>query len=185
MQSDLNWFVGIVAYNNERACQEKLERLLAHDDVEFSTYVPVQREMHEWPSTGKRVMVDRIICPSMLFIRCTDAVRYTIACKAHFIHHFMMDRARKTARGTNDFARIPHKQMADFMRVVGDASTPVSLDPKLLFPGSKVRVKSGRFEGIEGILDKAPDGSSTLAIRVDFLGYAKMDFPLELFELVK
>ncbi|MDD6506385.1 MAG: transcriptional regulator, partial [Prevotellaceae bacterium] len=75
MQSDLNWFVGIVAYNNEKACQEKLERLLAYDDVEFSTYVPVQREMHEWPSTGKRVMVDRIICPSMLFIRCTDAVR--------------------------------------------------------------------------------------------------------------
>lgn len=185
MDNNADWFIAVVTPNTEKSCQKKLQLLLAKDaSVQYESYVPIQQELHEWPSTGKRVWVDRVLCPCYLFIRCTDTVRYRIACQANFILHFLTDRARTTASGRNDFARIPHAQMLDFKRLVGDAETPVTIDPALLHAGSKVRVKTGRFAGMEAILDRDPDGSPQIALRLNFLGYAKMALPLELLEMV-
>ena len=96
-----------------------------------------------------------------------------------------MDRARKTKDGRNDFARIPNSQMDTFRRMVGDAENPVSIDPFKLHQGSKVRVKSGRFAGMEGYLYREPNGSTSIAIAIDFLGSARTEYPIELLELVK
>ena len=186
MDPELDWFIAVVNPNTERACETKLRTLFRDNpEAEFVTYVPVQRELREQPSTGRRVWIDKVLCRGYLFIQSTPRVRYQIACRAKFIHFFMMDRARMTPEGRNDFARIPPHQMLNFQRMVGDAETPITIDPSLLHAGSKVRVKSGRFEGVEGILDRDPNGSSQLAIRVDFLGYAKMAFPLALLELLE
>lgn len=154
-------------------------------DVRLVTYVPVQRELHEWPSTGKRVWVDRVLCPCFLFIRCSEKMRYSIACKAKFILHFLMDRARTNQFGSSAFACVPHSQMLDFMRMVGDAETPVTIDTSRLHVGSKVRVKMGRLAGLEGCLIEEPNGATKLAIRVDFLGYAKVELPVEVLEEVR
>ena len=78
-----------------------------------------------------------------------------------------------------------HIQMVDFMRMVGDAETPVTIDTSRLQVGSKVRIKSGRMEGLEGYVYRKPNGSTTLALRVDMLGYAIMECPLALLEEVK
>ena len=75
--------------------------------------------------------------------------------------------------------------MEDFMRMVGDAETPVTIDTSRLRVGSKVRVKSGCFKDMYGYLMREPNGSTQLAIRIDFLGYAKIDFPAALLELVE
>ena len=83
--------------------------------------------MHEWPSNGKRVIVDRVIYPCYVFIRCSDRDRYYIACHAKFILHFMMDRARITKDGRSDFARIPNSQMDNFRKMVGNAERPVNI----------------------------------------------------------
>lgn len=154
-------------------------------DIDFEAYVPIQRELHEWPSTGKRHWVDRRICPCYLFIHCTNAVRYKIACQAKFILHFVMDRSRRDKYGNADFAMIPHSQMLDFQRMVGDAETPVTIDTSRLQVGSKVRVKSGRLAGMEGFLAKEPKGKSKLAIRINMLGYATTELPIELLEEAK
>ena len=45
-------------------------------------------------------------------------------------------------------------------------------------------MKTGRFAGMEAILDRDPDGSPQIALRLNFLGYAKMALPLELLEMV-
>ncbi|MBO4963864.1 MAG: hypothetical protein J6C65_02870 [Prevotella sp.] len=79
---------------------------------------------------------------------------------------------------------IPHSQMLDFQRMVGDAETPVSIDTSRLKVGSKVRVKSGRLAGIEGYLVQEPKGKAKLAIRINMLGYATTEFPIELLEEV-
>ena len=138
------WFIAVVTPNTEKASREKLDKLI--DDLNKEkkyneskderkrvvSYVPIQREMHEWPSNGRRVIVDRVICPCYIFIRCSDADRYRIACRAKFIHHFLMDRARIVKDGRNDFARIPHDQMEAFQRMVGDGETHVTIDPTKL-----------------------------------------------------
>ena len=186
MAEEQNWYIAVVNYNTERACEEKLRNLLHEEaDGAFATYVPVQRELREQPSTGRRVCCDRLLCPGLLFIRCVPQLRYRIACRAKFIHHFLMDRARQADNGPKAFAIVPHAQMELFQRMVGQAETPVTIDPTLLRAGSKVRVKSGRFEGIEGILDRDPDGSPLLALRVNILGYAKMAFPLALLQMIE
>lgn len=192
-----HWFIAVVTPNTEKSCRDKLNKLFEvlnkerkygeseDEDKRLISYVPIQRELHEWKSTGKRVLVDRILCPCYIFIRCSEKDRYNIACRAKFILHFLMDRARKTKEGRNDFARIPNSQMDNFRRMVGDAESPVSIDPSKLHLGSKVRVKSGRFAGMEGYLYREPNGSNMIAITVDFLGYAKTEYPIEMLELVE
>ena len=191
------WFIAVVTPNTEKASREKLDKLI--DDLNKEkkynesiderkrvvSYVPIQREMHEWPSNGRRVIVDRVICPCYIFIRCSDADRYLIACRAKFIHHFLMDRARIVKDGRNDFARIPHDQMEAFQRMVGDGETHVTIDPTKLHLGSKVRVKSGRLAGMEGYLYREPNGSNMIAITINFLGSARTEYPLDLLELAE
>lgn len=180
------WFVAVVSPNTEIACQQKLERLFVNDrETGLETYVPVQRELHEWPSTGKRKWIDWKICPCYLFIRCSEKFRYTIACKAKFILHFVMDRSRCNPYGKADFARIPDDQMQEFRRMVGDAETPVTIDTTRLQVGSKVRVKSGQLAGMVGFLVREPKGDTRLAIRINMLGYASVDVPAEYLESVE
>lgn len=192
-----HWFIAVVTPNTERSSRAKLEQLFEDlnkekhteerepDVKRFDSYVPIQRELHEWPSTGKRVWVDRVICPCYLFIRCSDEDRYRIACRAKFIHHFLMDRARINIDGRNDFARIPSDQMEAFRRMVGDGETPVTIDPTKLHLGTKVRVKSGRLAGMEGYLYREPNGSNMIAITINFLGSARTEYPLNLLELAE
>ena len=191
------WFIAVVTPNTEKASREKLDKLI--DDLNKEkkynesiderkrvvSYVPIQREMHEWPSNGRRVIVDRVICPCYIFIRCSEADRYLIACRAKFIHHFLMDRARIVKDGRNDFARIPHDQMEAFQRMVGDGETHVTIDPTKLHLGTKVRVKSGRLAGMEGYLYREPNGSNMIAITINFLGSARTEYPLDLLELAE
>jgi len=180
-----SWFIAVVTPNTETACRDKLQKMFRKDeDIEFETYIPIQRELHERPSTGKRHWVDRRICPCYLFIRCSRESRYTIACKADFILHFMMDRSRCNKYGKADFAMISHSEMLEFQRMVGDAETPVTIDTSRLKVGSKVRVKSGRLAGIEGYLVRESKGKTKLAIRINMLGYATTEFPIELLEEV-
>ena len=192
-----HWFIAVVTPNTEKSCRDKLDKLFEtlnkekkydeskDEDRKIISYVPIQRELHEWPSNGKRVWVDKILCPCYVFIRCSDRDRYDIACKAKFILHFLMDRARKTKDGRNDFARIPHDQMEAFQRMVGDGETHVTIDPTKLHLGTKVRVKSGRLAGMEGYLYREPNGSNMIAITINFLGSARTEYPLDLLELAE
>ena len=185
MEKEHGWYIAVVTPNTEKSCEKKLKALWEKESgTHFNCYVPIQREMHEWPSTGKRVWIDKVLCPCYLFIQCTEQVRYKIACNAKFILHFLKDRARVDESGRTEFAVIPHDQMQNFRRMVGNAETPVTLVPSRLHIGSKVRVKSGRLAGMEGYLYRVPDGSDKLAIMLDILGCAKVDYPISLLELI-
>ena len=104
------------------------------------TYVPSQRELHEWPSTGKRKWIDRVICPGFLFIRSTEQVRYAIKAECSYILHFHV--------------------------------------------GSRVRIKSGSLQGLEGCLIREPEKSPRFCIKINLLGYATMEINAALLEEV-
>lgn len=180
------WYIAVVTPNTERACEKKLIEMFNNDtSVDFDTYVPYQRELHEWPSTGKRKWVDRVLCPCYLFIRCSKEMRYTISCNAPFILHFVMDRARQNQFGKPDFAMIPSSQMLSFQRMIGDAEMPVTIDSSRLRVGAKVRVKGGKLIGLEGNVLREPGTKTSIVLNIDFLGCAKTEVPLELLELVE
>ena len=188
-----SWFVAVVTPNTEKRSAERLTQLVTQwksaqviaPTEPITTYVPSQKEVRIQPSTSRRVEVERLLCPCYLFIECSDQLRYKIASEASFIHRFLMDRASTTPSGRNDFARIPHPQMLNFIRMVGDGDSPITIDPTRLRAGSKVRIKTGRLRGIEAFLEESPNGTTSIALRVNFLGYAKMNCPIELLELIE
>ena len=189
----LYWFVAIVTPNTEKKVIERMDELVQYwkkqeilDETETVTaYVPIQKEVRYRPGTRKRVEVEKVLTSCYLFIRCSNAIRYKIASEAKFILHFMMNSATKTESGSRDFARIPDEQMENFMRMVGDAENEVTIDPTRIHVGDRVRIKTGKLAGLEANICKEPDGRTLLALRVDFLGYAKMECPIANLELVK
>ena len=187
------WFVAIVTPNTEKKAVEKMDKLVQYwvkekivDKAEdVTSYVPIQKEVRYRPSTRKRVEVEKVLTSCYIFIRCSNAIRYKIASEAKFILHFMMNNASKTESGSRDFARIPDVQMKRFMRMVGDAENEVTIDTTRIHVGGRVRIKTGRLAGLEANICKEPGGRTMLALRVDFLGYAKMECPIDNLELVK
>ena len=189
----LYWFVAVVTPNTEKKAVERMDDLVqcwVKDKIvgkaeDVTSYVPIQKEVRYRPGTRKRVEVEKVLTSCYLFIRCSNAIRYKIASEAKFILHFLMNSASKTESGSRDFARIPDEQMENFMRMVGDAENEVTIDPSHIHVGDRVRIKTGRLAGLEANICKEPDGRTTLALRVDFLGYAKMECPIDNLELVK
>ena len=187
------WFVAIVTPNTEKKAVERMDDLVQYwkkqeilDETETVTaYVPIQKKVRYRPGTRKRVEVEEVLTSCYIFIRCSKAIRYKIASEAKFILHFMMNSATKTESGSRDFARIPDEQMENFMRMVGDAENEVTIDPTRIHVGDRVRIKTGKLAGLEANICKEPDGRTLLALRVDFLGYAKMECPIDNLELVK
>ena len=187
------WFVAIVTPNTEKKAVERMDDLIQYwkkqeilDETETVTaYVPIQKKVRYRPGTRKRVEVEEVLTSCYIFIRCSKAIRYKIASEAKFILHFLMNSATKTESGSRDFARIPDEQMENFMRMVGDAENEVTIDPTRIHVGDRVRIKTGKLAGLEANICKEPDGRTMLALRVDFLGYAKMECPIDNLELVK
>ena len=187
------WFVAIVTPNTEKKAVERMDDLVQYwkkqeilDETETVTaYVPIQKKARYRPGTRKRVEVEEVLTSCYIFIRCSKAIRYKIASEAKFILHFLMNSATKTESGSRDFARIPDEQMENFMRMVGDAENEVTIDPTRIHVGDRVRIKTGKLAGLEANICKEPDGRTLLALRVDFLGYAKMECPIANLELVK
>ena len=187
------WFVAIVTPNTEKKAVERMDDLVQYwkkqeilDETETVTaYVPIQKKVRYRPGTRKRVEVEEVLTSCYIFIRCSKAIRYKIASEAKFILHFLMNSATKTESGSRDFARIPDEQMENFMRMVGDAENEVTIDPTRIHVGDRVRIKTGKLAGLEANICKEPDGRTLLALRVDFLGYAKMECSTKILELVK
>ena len=187
------WFVAIVTPNTEKKAVEKMDKLvqcwvkekIVEKAEDVTSYVPIQKEVRYRPSTRKRVEVEKVLTSCYIFIRCSNAIRYKIASEAKFILHFMMNIASKTESGRRDFARIPDVQMENFMRMVGDAENEVTIDPSRIHVGDRVRIKTGSLAGLEANICKEPDGRTMIALRVDFLGYAKTECPIDNLELVK
>ena len=184
----MHWYIAVVTHNTEKACARRLaewQTCRQHfSPVELQTYVPVQRELHVWPSNGKKRWIDRIICPSFLFVRCTEAVRYAIKAENPFILHFLKDRAtRRDGSPVIPFAVISDAQMTAFRQMVGDAESPVTIDARRLKVGSPVRIKTGRLAGLTGYLYRPPRKKSTsFCIQINLLGYARMEIDAAMLE---
>jgi len=187
VQEAKRWFIAIVMNNTEKSCCKKLNEMFSVNDektLDFETYVPFQKELHVWRN-GRRKKVDRILFPAYVFIHCTEAVRKTIKANAPFINSFMKDRAGQVNEfGIHPFAFIPEHQMQSLQRMVGDAETPIIIDPHHLHIGTKVRVKGGKLDGFEGRILREPKGKTSVFLNIDFLGCAKVEMPLELLEMI-
>lgn len=162
------WFIAIVNNRSEKTVAEKLARM------GIDQYVPVQTELRVWAS-GKKVMVDKVMIPSKVFVHCTEHERRDIV-NLPFIFRFMTDRARSSTHSmSKPLAVVPDHEMEQLKFMLGVPDAKVAFTDTFA-KGDKVKVRRGPFKGLTGIvLQDAGNRTSHLYINIDFLGSAYVE----------
>ena len=183
-EEEKHWYVAIVNNKSEKSCLEKLQqRLKNQSDSEksYEVYVAIQQEMSV-RRDGKRKRVDRIVFPALLFIRCTDRLRRKEIVYLPYIKRFMVNIAGSSRGSCRPVAIIPDNQMYSLMRMVNDAEEHVTIESRPLHLGDRVRGNGGKLVGLEGNVYREVDGSTSLVVKIDILGCAKVTIARELLE---
>lgn len=79
------WFVVLVGHNGERAVGRRL------GERGYEVYVALQREVRVWRD-GRRREVDRVVIPSVVFVRCGEGERRDVL-RTSGVRGFLMNRA--------------------------------------------------------------------------------------------
>ena len=181
------WYVAIVNHNTEKNTAERLRQM------GYDTYVATQQEYRLWRN-GRRAKIDRVVIPSTVFIRCTEAERLQ-AVRLPQIFRFLTNRAARQGDTPAPPAVIPEIQLHKLRFMLGHSERPVGFLPRQLSKGDKVRVIRGGLRGLEGEVlrvpssakaadpDQDPDSvpDTELLVRLDILGCARVSInPLDL-----
>jgi transcription antitermination factor NusG len=168
---DRKWFIAIVNNNTEKKCGEKLTRM------GYEAYVPTQQETTRW-CTGKNKITDRVILPSLVFIRVSETERKEIVALS-FIHKFMTNRAcAEDSYHRHPVATIPDKQIDTLKFMLYNSDSPVTIEQVPLRLGDKVKVVRGKLRGLEGHVQSYSEGNHYICVRLDLLGCAKVNIEL-------
>lgn len=161
---DAKWFVAIVNSKHEKSSAEKLQ------EAGFEAFVATQRELHVW-NNGRRKMVDRVVIPGMVFVKCYEQERRRIV-TLPYILRFMVNRTVDSGSLNKPAATIPDDQMARLKFMLGQTDVPVDFVPTLYNVKDTVRVVRGSFMGLTGNIMQHSDGTHTLLVSLSILGGA-------------
>lgn len=164
--SDAKWFAAIVNPRHEKAVAEKLATL------NIPAYVATQEELHIWKN-GRKKLVDRVVIPSTVFIKCTEKVRRQIVTYP-FVLRFVVNRSADSGTFNKPVAVIPDYQMARLRFMLGQTETPITFIPTIFRVNDNVRVIRGHLRGLTGEITKNSDGSHSLTVSIPMLGGATM-----------
>lgn len=165
----LHWYVAFV-----KSCQE---RKVADALTTYGTecYLPVQKEVHKW--SDRRKIVDRLVLPHMIFIRCRECDRVPVRIRVPQICGYM------SKGGPYNAVVVPDVQLETFRAMVDRSGRSVDIVMAPPAPGDKVRVISGPLTGLECELTSV-QGKKCLALNMGLLGTATVEFSLEEIEKI-
>ena len=161
---DLKWFVAIVNSRHEKNVADKLQAL------NVDSYVATQKEMRVWKN-GKRKFIDRVVIPSVVFVKCTEQKRREIV-NLPFINRFMVNRCADTGGLNRPVAIIGDNEIQKLKFILGNAEHPVEFAPTVFKVNDNVRVIRGSLRGLVGEIRKNSDGVNTLTVSLSILGGA-------------
>lgn len=163
--SDAKWFVAIVNPRHEKTVADKLQK------INLETYVAIQQEVHQW-ANGRRRKVDRVVIPSMVFVKCSEQERRRIV-TLPYILRFLVNRSGSSENGLNKpVAVIGEAEMEKLKFMLGHSDTPVEFVPTEFRIHDTVRVIRGNLAGLEGEIRANSDGTHTLLVSLSVLGGA-------------
>ena len=153
------WFVGCV-----KSCQEKrVAEVLRAFGVDH--YLAVKKVVRQW--SDRRKVVDSLVIPRIIFVHCTEAKRLEVLKRIPALYCFMCGPEK------GKVARVPQKEMDDFMAMVEGSTRPIGIESGEIAPGDMVRVITGPLAGNE--CEVVRMGSSHFYIvRLPMLGAATM-----------
>ena len=168
--NELHWYI---AYT--RSCQDK-NVAAALSARGYEVFVPIRKEVRQW--SDRKKVVDRLLIPHMVFVRCTELERRNSASEIPYITRYLTEKP-----GSYKAAIVPDSQMDAFMAMVASAGGEVALIDRPLSPGDLVRVKHGALEGKVAELVKV-EGKDCLAVRLPILGSACVQIDRNSVELI-
>lgn len=173
-----HWYIAITSNRAERKCSDIL---LASG---YETYVAGQLERHTWKN-GRSKEVERIVLPSLVFVRTTEPDRKKRLAFFPCVKRFVTDPARRKEPGAPAPAAIvPDKEMETLQFMLSHADAPVSIVETPLHVGDRVRVASGGLKGLEGTVQRSDTGRPRLFVSMDILGSAAVEIDRKQIELI-
>lgn len=163
---EAKWFVAIVNSRHEKSVAESLLNL------KVECYVATQKEMRVWKN-GKRKLIDRVVIPSMVFVKCSELERRNIV-GLPFINRFMVNRAAQTNGMNKPVAVIGDAEIAKLKFMLGQTERPVEFVPDVYKVRDVVRVVRGNFQGLTGEILSNSDGTHDLLVGISMLGGARI-----------
>lgn len=161
---EAKWFVAIVNSRHEKSVAEKLQT------TGLETYVATQKEMRVW-ANGRRKIVDRVVIPSMVFVKCTEQERRKIV-NLPYVNRFLVNRSADSGGLNKPVAVIGDTEIQRLKFMLGQTDTPVEFAPTEFRIHDTVRVIRGSLRGLEGEIRDNSDGTHTLVVSLALLGGA-------------
>ena len=173
LQSSLPWYV---LWVNSRAEKSVRDALIGKG---FQAFVATRKEVHKW-RRGERRKVERVLIPSIVFVRMDKSDRKTIEdCQG--VCSIMSDPARKKSgvSSWDTLARVSPEEMLFFQQMLTQEGAPVNFAPSDLVVGDYVRIKDfDEAHSKAQIVRIYGDNKTYVGLRVSFLGCAYMQVPL-------
>lgn len=161
---EAKWFVAIVNSRHEKSVAEKLQT------TGIETYVAAQKEMRVWKN-GRRKLIDRVVIPSMVFVKCTERQRIQIV-NLSYINRFLVNRTADSGGLNKPVAVVGDAEIQKLKFMLGQSDTSVEFAPTEFRVHDNVRVIRGSLRGLEGEIRENSDGTHTLVISLSILGGA-------------
>lgn len=169
--NEQHWYIA-----HTRSCQDKnvAQALSARG---YGVFVAVRREVRQW--SDRRKVVETLLIPRTVFVRCTELERINSLKEIPYLTHYLSE-----SPGSYKPAKVPDRQMDDFIAMVESANGEVTVTDRSLKPGDMVRVKDGVLEGRVVELVRV-DGKDCLAVRLPLLGTACVQIDRKSVELLE
>lgn len=162
--SKAQWYVAIVNPRHEKIIAERL----LQQGIE--SFVATQMEMRLW-NNGRRKLIERVVIPSKVFIKCTEKRRREIV-KLPFILRFLVNRSGSTENLCKPLAVISDKEIDSLKFMLGQSDHPIFFTDRVYSLHDHVRVIRGKLHGLEGQIISNPDGTHHLVVSLSLLGGA-------------
>lgn len=164
-----HWYIAYVRSCKEKKAAESLGR------CGYEYYLPIQKELHKWSDRNK--IVDRLVLPRLIFIRCMEHERIPIRQNVHYIVGFM------SVRGPYTPAIVRDEEMEIFRRMV-EGGRRVDIQPQRPVAGDKVRVVDGPLQGFQCQLIEV-NGQRCVAVSLGAVGTATMQLDIDSVEKIQ
>lgn len=163
------WYVAYCVSNHEK----KAADYLAYNHYE--TFLPTQKERRE-RKDGSKVTIDALVIPMILFIRPDKTVKPGDIVKLDRLSFVV---TMLTVPGSRNLATVPDRQLQNFRLFLKKSTKKITLETGDVKTGDRVRIRFGKFKGLVGEIERTNDKSPKVIIRLDYIGFARVEVDLD------
>lgn len=163
------WIAAYTRPKSEKKAASELSKIM-------KTYVATQTLIRQWSDREKKI--ESVVIPMIIFaeVSSEDEILYV---KKHPLVLKIL-----TLPGQKQAAHIPAKQIERLKFMLHKSENPVNFIQGNIKLSDSVRVIRGNLLGLEGVVDRNPDGKTFIVVTIDILGGAKVSVNISDLELI-